>query len=168
MTYWRRKNIWGWPLTCTHMHTHEGINQVRLCFCTVEKHCWWWSRALMSFRLEKSPGEFRFWCWHGPDVQLWKRFSYTLKGSTSVPCQQEDALGCSRPKTDSGCKGFRSPDCIWLRNHRTSNTSVNSVLFPESEECDLVGNSLLEIRVEVFSVWKGHPDWMAPWETGQN
>lgn len=38
---------------------------------------------------------------------------------------------------------------------------MNSVLFPESRECDLVGSSLLEIRVEVFSVWKGHPDWMA-------
>lgn len=117
----------------------------------------------------ESSDEFRSWGWRGPDVQLWKKFSYTLKESTSGTCQQEDALGCSRPKADNGCKGFRSPDCIWLKKHRTSNTSVNSVLFPESRECDLVGSSLLEIRVEVFSVWKGHPDWMAlPWETGQN
>lgn len=148
------------------MHTHEGRNRVRLSFCSV------WSTGAGGEALSmviESPDEFKSWSWHGPDVQLWKRFSYTLKGSTSGTCQQEDSLGCSRPKADSGCKGFRSPDCIWLEKHRTSNTSVNSVLFLESRECDLVGSSLLEIRVEVFSVWKGHPDWMAlPWETGPN
>lgn len=158
------------------MHTHEGINQVRLCFLhglvywgrwrsTVDggRELWWssdWSRALMS---------------SDPGVDMGQMFN-SGKGSPipwkdphlSHANRKIDALGCSRLKADSGCKGFRSPDCIWLKNRRTSNTSVNSV-FPESGECDLIGSSLLEIKVEVFSVWKGHPDWMAlPWETGQN
>lgn len=79
---------------------------------------------------------FRSWCWRGPNVYLWEgspapsEYPQLAHANRKfVPC-----LRVPEAQADSGLKGPEAPvtDDSFVKNSRTSSTSVNSVLFWES------------------------------------